>query len=177
MALQTKSFSSSTYRGYTLVLEITEKSTSFDNNSSLCSWKLILKSGSLNFESWSVGYFVSINGVVRADVDRMEAPQFSIGKNSSLTIASGSCEITHNVDGALDMPIAASIETNTTTTYLPENLSIEGTMALTYIPRGIVYIDNGLSLATYQCYIDNGTSWDLHIPYVDNGSTWEMCSG
>lgn len=41
---------------------------------------------------------------------------------------------------------------------------------------GLVYIDNGTSLESYQVYVDNGSSWDLCVPYIDNGSDWDMYS-
>lgn len=41
---------------------------------------------------------------------------------------------------------------------------------------GLVYIDNGTSLGSYQCYLDNGSGWDSVLPYIDNGSDWELHS-
>ena len=43
-------------------------------------------------------------------------------------------------------------------------------------PQGLVYIDNGTKLETYQVFIDNGTSWEQYMPYIDNGTSWDACN-
>lgn len=39
---------------------------------------------------------------------------------------------------------------------------------------GLVYIDSGSAMETYQVYIDNGSGWDMYLPYIDNGSGWDL---
>ena len=55
-------------------------------------------------------------------------------------------------------------------------ISGTGTMTLTDIARGLIYIGNGSSFDAYEVYIGNGTSWDKYIPYIGNGTDWDVCS-
>ena len=177
MALQSKTISSqTTSNGYTLVLELTENSTSLTGNTSSVSWKLKLKSGAYNsFSSYSIGWQVVLNGTQVSYLARDGAPKLSLTYNSYLTLASGTETIKHNDDGRLSMSAKASIDM-ATVSYTPGPLSLSGTMDLTKINRGLVYIDNGSGFDAYQAFIDNGSGWDQYIPYIDNGSSWDQYS-
>lgn len=177
MALQSKTvYSQTTSNGYTLVLELTENSTSLANNTSSVSWALKLKSGAYNsFSSYAIGWEIVLNGEQVSYLDRDGAPRLSLTYNSSLTLASGTSTIKHNNYGSLRMSAKASIDM-ASVSYTPGPLSLSGSMDLTKINRGLVYIDNGSGLEAYQAFIDNGSSWDQYIPYIDNGSTWDMCN-
>lgn len=175
MALQSKTISSqTTSNGYTLVLELTEDSTSLTGNTSSVSWKLKLKSGANNsFSTYAIGWEIVLNGTQVSYQARDGAPRLSLTYNSSLTLASGTSKISHNSDGELSMSVKASIDM-ASVSYTPGPLSLSGTMNLTKINRGLIYIDNGSKLEAYQVFIDNGTSWDQYIPHIDNGSSWDQ---
>lgn len=42
--------------------------------------------------------------------------------------------------------------------------------------NGLIYLDNQIEFAPYQCYIDNGVVWSLYTPYIDNGINWVLCT-
>lgn len=49
-------------------------------------------------------------------------------------------------------------------------------VTLQAVQQGLVYIDDGKTVAAYLVYIDNGKSWEQYMPYIDNGKGWDMCS-
>lgn len=136
MALQQKTFSSpTTSNGYTLNLLLTEKSIDVNSNRSLMDYALVLKSGSANFSQYKIGWSISINGSVVSSESKTNASQRQIGKNSSLTIVSGSVNITHDSDGKKTVPVAFSIDMDKVY-YTPGVISVSGqSMTLTTIPR------------------------------------------
>jgi len=158
MALQTKTISSSTTsNGYTLKLELTENSTSVANNTSSVSWRLYLTSGSWNFSQYKVGWSVSLNGTVVSSQSRSGASQVSIAKNGSLTVASGTSNVTHGADGSLNMAAAASIDMDSAS-YTPGPMSLSGSMALTTIPRASTLTASNGTLGTAQTLTINRAS-------------------
>lgn len=172
MALQTKTYTKSGSNGFTLTLTLTENSVDTVNNTSSITYKLVLTSGSYYFSDYSHGYNVTLGGKSVANLTHTSYQnQISISKNSSLTIASGTTTIAHDSDGGLDMSVSYSFYTGYTGT-----ISGTGTMTLTDIARGLVYIGNGSSYDAYEVYIGNGTSWDKYIPYIGNGTDWDVCS-
>lgn len=181
MALQTKTFTEgSTASGalnyYALELILTEQSTDIEENTSLVSYTLRLRSGNTSFKTYSIGASVSLAGNVVATRDRYNDPQLDLGSNSTLTLLSGTTNVVHDADGKKTMAIAFSIDM-AAVSYTPGPVSVSGiSMTLTTIDRGLVHIDTGSEWNTYQVYIDNGSSWDLYIPYIDNGSGWDLYS-
>lgn len=173
MALQTKTYKSATSsKAFTLELTLTENSISDTANTSSVTYKLVLKSGGWYFSDYSHGHKITLGGKVVSEVTHTAYQnQVSLGANSSLTIASGTIVVAHDSKGDLDLSASFSFYTSYTGT-----LSGSGTMALTHINRGLVYIDNGSKMVACQVYIDNGTEWKLALPYVDNGSAWKLCT-
>ena len=103
MALQTKVFSSATTsNGFTLALTITENSTSIDGNTSSVSYSLALKSGGWNFAQWRIGWSISLGGTVVSSQSKSSAPQFTLGTNSSITIAR--CHVLVRLHGTYKHP-------------------------------------------------------------------------
>lgn len=159
---------------YTLSLEVNEIGTSVANNTSTVSWviKLSSKPG-WDFYMHSFGWLVKFNNIVVADVARdPNNLQFDLPSNSTITIATGTAEVTHNADGTLNGMTAYAELDCAPLTYLPDGINVSGTLDLTPVSRSVVYIDNGSTFEAYQVYIDNGTSWELYIPYIDDGSNW-----
>ncbi len=68
---------------------------------------------------------------------------------------------------------SASATSGKTGSYTPTKTE---TLYAVWKALGLVYIDNGSSIESYQIYIDNGSGWDLYAPHVDNGSGWNLCS-
>jgi hypothetical protein len=160
--------------GYILTLEVNETGTSVANNSSTVSWavKLYAKSG-WGFSQHSFGYVVKLNGVTVAELVRVAYQnQLTLNSGGTITIISGTSEVTHNADGTLNGMVAYAELDCASLTYLPDGTSVTGTMNLTPVARSVVYIDNESTFEAYQVYVDNGTSWELYIPYIDDGSNW-----
>ena len=84
---------STTNNGYTLALEVTETSTSVENNTSLVSYALTLTSTASNkyFEQYAIGYSVSLNGAVVNSQLRSAGIQYNIAK--IYTRCAGKCPI------------------------------------------------------------------------------------
>jgi hypothetical protein len=164
--------------GYVLTLEVNETGTSISNNTSTVSWavKLSAKSG-WGFSQHSFGYLVKLNGVTVAELVRVAYEnQLTLNSGSTITIISGTSEVTHNADGTLNGMVAYAELDCASLTYLPDGINVSGTVNLTPISRGLVFIDNGSAFEPYEIYIDNGTGWDKYIPYIDNGSSWDVYS-
>lgn len=135
MALQTKTFKSSTVNYYHTELTLTENSVNATDNTSSVSYKLTLYAGGANFYDYSVGHTVVLAGKTISASYRPNAPQYSVEKNSSVVIASGTTTVAHNSDGTLNMSVAFSISVYKTD-YTPGDISVSGVnMALTTIAR------------------------------------------
>ena len=162
MALQTKTIASETNsNGFTLKLVLTENSVSTTGNTSTVAWELVMTSGGSDFSTYHVGWDVYLAGTRVSYCSRTDSPQISLGRYSSVTIASGTATVAHNSDGSLTMTVSAST-TMAKESYTPGDMSLSDSMTLTRINRGLVYIDNGSGFEKYQCYIDNGSGWDLY---------------
>lgn len=127
---------STTNNGYTLALEVTETSTSVENNTSLVSYALTLTSNASNkyFEQYAIGYSVSLNGAVVNSQPRSAGIQYNIAKYGTITFCSGTATIPHNSDGSKTMALAFSIDM-ASVSYTPGPMSYSGSMALSTIPR------------------------------------------
>lgn len=127
--------SAKTSNGFTLKLTLSETSTSVTSNTSTVRYTLVLTSGGYDFSGYPIGYSVSLAGNVVAFADRYNVAYSSLGKNSSLTLATGTTTIKHNEDGSKIMSVAFSIDM-ATVSYTPGPISVTGkTMTLTMIPR------------------------------------------
>lgn len=134
MALQTKTFSSSTTSNeYTLKLTVTENSINTNNNTSNVSYRLYMTSGGWDFETFAVGWEISLNGKVVSSMSREDAPQIDLGVNSSVTIASGTTNIAHRSDGTLKNMAVSGESYMAKESYTPGNMSVTGSMTLTPI--------------------------------------------
>ena len=136
MALKTKTFKSDTTSNqFYLELTLKENSISQTNNTSSISYTLKLYSGSWDFSLYKIGHSIKLAEKTVSSVKRANANQYSIGTNSSITIASGTTTISHNSDGSKNMSVAFSIDM-AKDSWTPGKISVSGkSMALTTIPR------------------------------------------
>ena len=136
MTLQTKTFKSDTTSNqFYLELTLKENSISQTNNTSSISYTLKLYSGSWDFSLYKIGHSIKLAEKTVSSVKRANANQYSIGTNSSITIASGTTTISHNSDGSKNMSVAFSIDM-AKDSWTPGKISVSGkSMALTTIPR------------------------------------------
>lgn len=120
---------------FTLRLTLTEGSYNITNNTSPVDYKLeLVANTSWNFETFSIGRKVVLDGKTVYEVTRANSSKLSIAKYGTLELAKGSTPITHNDDGSKSIPVAYSIDM-ASADYSPGALSGSGTMALTPIPR------------------------------------------
>ena len=136
MALQTKTFKSNTTSNqFYLELTLKENSISQTNNTSNISYILKLYSGGWDFSLYKIGHSIKLAEKTVSSVERANAHQYSLGTNSSITIASGTTTINHNSDGSKNMSVAFSIDM-AKDSWTPGKMSVSGkSMALTTIPR------------------------------------------
>lgn len=139
MPLQTKTYSlgsfdrlSGSSNGYILDLILTEESVDSAANTSLVSWKLQLRSGPSNRFDWELTASLRLNGTQVASV----TDDHYLDYNSSWVMLQGSAQVPHLTDGTLDMAFSATITAwDGGTVYTPPDMTLEGAMPLTAIPR------------------------------------------
>lgn len=117
-------------------LTVNEKSYSVSSNSSVVEWKLTMSVDSWNFSGWDVTSKVWLDG----ELIYNKTKQTSIGKNSTVTLASGTKTIYHNDNGKKTINCKAETSTSTSASYLPGKATPSGTLKLTDIARKS-YID------------------------------------
>lgn len=127
-------YTSNTSTGYSLVLTVTEASTSIVNNTSTVNWSLVMKATTA-YCQWDPGA-----GIVTAYINGQRvynsrpAMVFS-GYNSQIKIGSGSVTVSHNNDGTKSCGCSASYSPTSSASYLPGSMSLSGTLTLSTIPR------------------------------------------
>lgn len=139
MPLQTKTYSlgsfdrlSGSSNGYILDLILTEEAVDSAANTSCVAWKLQLRSGPSNRFDWELTASLRLNGTQVASV----TDERYLDYNSSWVLLQGSTQVPHLTDGTLDMAFSATVTAwNGGTAYTPPDMTLEGTMPLTAIPR------------------------------------------
>lgn len=148
---------SNTYR---LILELSETKLSdyISTNKTRVNYTLKCSCGS-SYAQWNPGpgdFSISINGSV---VKTLNNPSFWFpGTNSTITIASGYTDITHNNDGSKTVSFSASYKAESTAGYLPGNMSLSGNYALTTIPRATT-----ISSVTSEVYVNGSNSISIAL--------------
>ena len=112
-------------------LTVIEESYSSIDNSSVVSWKLTMSVAGWNFSGWSVTSKVWLDGSLIYNSSKT----VSIGKNSTVTLASGTKTIYHNDNGSKTISCKAETSTSTSQSYLPGTATPSGNLKLTDIPR------------------------------------------
>lgn len=112
-------------------LIVNEQSYSASSNSSVVAWKLTMTVVSYNFSNWSVTSKVWLDG----ELIYNKSKQTSIGKNSTVTLASGTKTIYHDDNGKKTISCKAETSTSTSASYLPGKATPQGELKLTDIPR------------------------------------------
>lgn len=148
---------SNTYR---LILELSETKLSdyISTNKTRVNYTLKCSCGS-SYAQWNPGpgdFSISINGSV---VKTLNNPSFWFpGTNTTITIASGYTDITHNSDGSKTVSFSASYTAESTAGYLPGNMSLSGNYALTTIPRATT-----ISSVTSEVYVNGSNSISIAL--------------
>lgn len=148
---------SNTYR---LILELSETKLSdyISTNKTRVNYTLKCSCGS-SYAQWNPGpgdFSISINGSV---VKTLNNPSFWFpGTNSTITLASGYTDITHNSDGSKTVSFSASYKAESTAGYLPGNMSLSGNYALTTIPRATT-----ISSVTSEVYVNGSNSISIAL--------------
>ena len=148
---------SNTYR---LILELSETKLSdyISTNKTRVNYTLKCSCGS-SYAQWNPGpgdFSISINGSV---VKTLNNPSFFFpGTYSTITIASGYTDITHNNDGSKTVSFSASYKAESTAGYLPGNMSLSGNYALTTIPRATT-----ISSVTSEVYVNGSNSISIAL--------------
>ena len=164
---------------YYAVLTLTEGSYNIEANTSPVRYNLTLYNGIQNFEGYTIGYKIIINGVQVAYHDN-SGNQTSMAANSSKTVATGSTTITHNTDGTKTISASVEIWTNNAS-YLPVSLSGSGSMTLATIPRASTPTLSASSFSAGSAltiYTNRASSSFTHtLKYTLNGTTGDIATG
>ena len=174
MTLQTKTFKSNTTSNqFYLELTLTENSTNQTNNTSSISYTLKLYSGGWDFSLYKIGHSIRLAEKTVSSVERANAKQYSLGTNSSITIAYGTTTISHNSDGSKNMSVAFSIDM-AKDSWTPGKMSVSGkSMVLTTIPRASTVSCNTVDIGSSATITINraSSSFTHTLSYTfDNGS-------
>ena len=118
---------------YSLLLDVSEKSYSIENNTSQIEWKVGIRSNTAyhNHYGLSETYVVNINGTVVHNA--VHTP--TVNSGATVWVASGTTTVSHNADGSKSISVSASFNNADRGTYLPTTGSCSGSLKLTTIPR------------------------------------------
>ncbi|WP_462349011.1 DUF859 family phage minor structural protein [Holdemanella biformis] len=118
---------------YSLLLDVSEKSYSIENNTSKIAWKVGIRSNTTyhNHYGLSETYKVVINGATVHNA--VHTP--TVNSGATVWVASGTTTISHNADGSKSISVSASFNNADRDTYLPTTGSCSGSLKLTTIPR------------------------------------------
>lgn len=118
---------------YSLLLDVSEKSYSIENNTSQVEWLVGIRSNTAyhNHYGLSETYVVNINGAVVHNA--VHTP--TVNSGATVWVASGTTTVSHNADGSKSISVSASFNNADRGTYLPTTGSCSGSLKLTTIPR------------------------------------------
>ena len=118
---------------YSLLLDVSEKSYSIENNTSQIEWWVGIRSNTAyhNHYGLSETYVVNINGTVVHNA--VHTP--TVNSGATVWVASGTTTVSHNADGSKSISVSASFNNADRGTYLPTTGSCSGSLKLTTIPR------------------------------------------
>ena len=118
---------------YSLLLDVSEKSYSIENNTSQVEWWVGIRSNTAyhNHYGLSETYVVNINGTVVHNA--VHKP--TVNSGATVWVASGTTTVSHNTDGSKSISVSASFNNADRGTYLPTTGSCSGSLKLTTIPR------------------------------------------
>ena len=119
---------------YKITLKVSQSSQNMTNNTSSLSWTYQISCGSAYYQNSSTKdiFKAVINGTTVLNVSK--AISFS-GPNTTITIASGTLNVSHNTDGTKTVNMSCSYTPGRSASYYPSSMNANGTMKLTTIPR------------------------------------------
>lgn len=118
---------------YSLLLDVSEKSYSIENNTSQIAWTVGIRSNTAYHSHYGLSetYVVNVNG---AQVhNAVHTP--TVGKGQTVWVANGTTTVSHNADGSKSISASASFSCNEAGGYSPRSGSCSGSLSLTTIPR------------------------------------------
>ena len=121
---------------YSLLLDVSEKFYSIENNTSTVEWWVGIRSNTAYHNHYGLAetYTVVINGsTVHSAVHKP-----TVGNGQTVWVASGTATVGHNADGSKTVAVSASFNNADRGTYLPTTGSCSGSLKLTTIPRATV---------------------------------------
>lgn len=118
---------------YSLLLDVSEKSYSIENNTSQVEWWVGIRSNTAYHNHYGLAetYTVVINGSTVHNA--VHTP--TVNSGATVWVASGTTTVSHNADGSKSISVSASFNNADRGTYLPTTGSCSGSLKLTTIPR------------------------------------------
>ena len=145
-------------------LTVTEQSYSSSDNSSVVAWKLTMSVATYNFSGWDVLSKVWLDDSL---IYNKTKESVSIGKNSTITLASGTKTIKHDDNGKKTISCKAETSTSTSASYLPGKATPEGELKLTDISRNAKF-DPVEQAKTLKIEKYNDNYYNKLLVYVGN---------
>lgn len=170
---------SNSNNSYTLYFNIWEDWYDIASNKSRVKWSLQLNSTTKNFSTHTLNWGIVIDGnTVRTSGSDGHLYPASIGKNSSLSLDSGSIDITHNSDGTKSIDFSVAFSTSAGS-YMPGSISISNSIKLTDIPRYANFTEHSVKSTTLNTIT---ISWNADsgcdkVQYSLNDGSWVDKSG
>lgn len=148
---------------YSLLLDVSEKSYSIENNTSQVEWWVGIRSNTAyhNHYGLSETYVVNINGTVVHNA--VHTP--TVNSGATVWVASGTTTVSHNADGSKSISVSASFNNADRGTYLPTTGSCSGSLKLTTIPRATTPSIDKPSLDCGSAIKISGTSASSNFSY------------
>lgn len=159
--------------GLYLIVDWAETAVNTADNTSPVSVTLKLHHGGLSVAAGADDCSLTLGGITQ----KWTGPNINQSGINTITLGTKTFTVTHGANGKFSGTLEASYRLNVNYggKYVG-TISGSGTITLTDIARGLVYIDDGSSYGQYQVWIDNGTAYEQYAPYIDNGSSWELYS-
>lgn len=157
---------------FTLNVSETYVSGGADNYSTV-SWSLVLSPITKGY-NWSYSSNVPVTYSININGTEYTGNIMSYDGSSTVTIRSGTQNITHNSDGAKTANFSFSITEKISTSYLPGNASGSGSITLTKIARYLnittwQVTSTGLTSVSCKWASDSPRDWTW---YSLNGGSW-----
>lgn len=172
MALQTKVITANGSNGHhKFTMTVTENSINEDNNTSSVSYSLVLSpiQTGWDWSGWgtSIQYSVNVNGTVASG----SIPSYN--GSSTVTLASGTIDITHDENGEKTITFGFTITDTTGQSYTCGNASGSRNMTLTLIDVGIFRIGVNNSWKKATAYIGVNGVWKKCKTYIGVNGSWK----
>lgn len=158
-------------------LNISETSVDTANNKSTVTWSFVLSPVQTGWD-WNYSSQIPVKYSVKINGTEYTGNIMSYNGSSTVTIRSGTQDVTHNNDGSKSIEYSFSVWDNVSASYLPGSASASDSMSLTTIKRyaTITKFDLSSGLENISVSWNTDVTCD-EIQYKLNNNNWVATSG